>query len=117
MKRSLTYFLFFLLVLSCGKKQVKAPNKPDWVIDEKTMVDILTDLSITDAATYNNTNSPPRDKAKDRYFIMKKFNVEDSVFRKSLDFYLEYHPEVSEKLYEQVIDQLSEMEANIAEGK
>jgi hypothetical protein len=115
MKRPLIYLLFFSVMFSCAKKQVKVANKPDWVIDEKKMVDIITDLSIVNAATYINTNSPPRDRAKDVNFVMKKYQVTDSLFRKSHDYYAE-HPEVAEKLYEQVVDKISEMEADNAEG-
>jgi hypothetical protein len=113
MKRTLIYFLFLSACISCRKKEVKVANKPDWVIDEKKMVDIITDLRIVDAATYANSNQPPRDKAKDWAFVMKKHHVVDSVFRNSHDYYAE-HPEVAEKIYEQVIDRISEMEADNA---
>ncbi len=115
MKRVLFCFLFLSVICSCNKEQAKVANKPDWVIDEKKMVDIITDLRIVDAATYSNTNSPPRDKAKDWAFVMNKHKVVDSVFRNSHDYYAE-HPKVAEKLYEQVIDKISEMEADVAEG-
>lgn len=116
MKRLLICLLFTTLLFACNKKQVKVANKPAWVIDEKVMVDIITDLRIADAATYINTNSAPRDKAKDWAFIMKKHHVQDSIFRNSHDYYAEY-PEVAEKIYEQVIDRISEMEADNAEGQ
>ncbi len=115
MKRPVIYLLFLSLMFSCEKKQVRIANKPSWVIDEKVMVNILTDLSITDAATYINPNTPPRDKVTDRNFVMKKYKVQDSIFRNSLDYYLE-RPEVAEKLYEQVVDKISEMEAENVEG-
>jgi hypothetical protein len=115
MKRTVICFLFLTLLFACGKKEVKVANKPDWVIDEKKMVDIITDLRIIDAATYINTNSAPRDKSKDWFFVMKKHGVQDSIFRNSHDYYAE-HPEVAEKIYEQVIDRISEMEADNAEG-
>jgi hypothetical protein len=116
MKRTLIYLLFLVACFSCRKKEVKVANKPDWVIDEKKMVDIITDLRIVDAATYANSNMPPRDKAKDWAFVMKKHHVVDSIFRNSHDYYSE-HPEVAEKIYEQVIDRISEMEADNANSK
>jgi hypothetical protein len=112
MKRVLTCVLFLSLLASCAKKQPKVSNKPGWVLDEKKMVDIIADLRITDAATYINPNSPPRDKSKDWAFVMKKHKVQDSIFRKSHDYYAE-HPEVAEKIYEQVVDKISEMEADM----
>lgn len=107
-------FLFSLLLTAllagCGNHQPKVARKPDWVIDEKKMVDIIVDLRIVDAATYTANSGPPRDKAKDWYFVMKKYKVQDSVFRKSHDYYCRY-PEVLASIYEQAIDRLSEMQA------
>src|SRR5262245_26163439 len=90
MKRTFIFVVFLCVINACGKKQVKVTNKPDWVLDEKTMVDIITDLRIVDAATYINPNTAPRDKVKDWNFIMKKYNVEDSIFRNSHDYYAEH---------------------------
>lgn len=80
------------------------------------MVDIIVDLRIADAAVYINSNSPPRDKTKDWAFIMKKYNIHDSIFRNSHDYYAE-HPEVAEAIYEQVIDRISEMVAKNADDQ
>jgi tRNA nucleotidyltransferase (CCA-adding enzyme) len=111
-------FIFSLLILlvfpECKKKQPKVARKPDWVIEEKKMVDIILDLRIADAATYNNNSGPPRNKKTDWYFVMKKHKVEDSTFRKSHEYYCKY-PEVLASIYEQTIDKLSEMQALNAE--
>lgn len=108
--------LALLLLFSCSEKRVKAVDKPDWVLDESKMVDIITDLRIADAATYYNTSAPPRDKVKDWFFIMKKHGVQDSIFRKSHDFYAG-QPEVAVKIYEDVIDRISEMQADNSDGQ
>lgn len=106
--------ILLLFATSCGNKQPKVASKPDWVIDEKKMVDIIVDLRILDATTYTSSSGPPRDKAKDYNFVMKKFKVQDSIFRKSHDYYCKY-PEVLASIYEQTIDRLSEMQALNAE--
>ena len=108
-------FLIMSLILGCNKKQPKVASKPKWVIMEKKMVDIIVDLRIVDAATYNNNSGPPRNKANDWYFVMKKYKVEDSIFRKSHDYYCKY-PTVLSSIYEQAIDRLSEMQASNAEN-
>ncbi|MEZ4805758.1 MAG: DUF4296 domain-containing protein [Bacteroidia bacterium] len=113
MKHPLFYILILSAFCSCSESEQKSESKPDWVLNEDKMVDVLVDLRIVDAATYSNTNSPPRDKIKDWYFVMKKHHVEDSIFRKSNDYYAQ-HPEQAEKLYERVIDRISEMQANNA---
>ena len=117
MQHKLIISLFFLTALlsACSDGHKKVSSKPKWVIDEKKMVDMIVDLRIVDAATYNNNSGPPRDKSKDWYFVMKKYKVEDSIFRKSHDYYCKY-PEVLEVIYEEVIDKLSEMQAVNAEN-
>jgi len=115
--KQLVLCLFCMAFLhSCKEKQARIANKPAWVLDEKKMVDIIVDLRIADAATYINSSAPPRNKANDWFFVMKKHKVQDSIFRKSHDYYAE-HPEVAEKLYEQVIDKISEMQADNADGQ
>ena len=102
---------FLFLNASCGKQKPNVSSKPNWVISESQMVNMIVDLRIVDAATYNNKSGAPRNKAKDWAFVMKKYKTNDSIFRKSQDYYCEY-PKVLESIYEQAIDKLSEMQAN-----
>lgn len=112
MKRLIPFYLIALFAVSaCSSGNTTSTAKPDWVLDEDKMVDIIVDMRIADAAVYSNTNKPPRDKKKDWAFIMKKHHVSDSVFRKSHDYYSE-HPDEAEKIYERVIDKLNEMVAD-----
>jgi len=111
MKQPTIFFLVLIMLApGCKDNRPKVEDKPDWVIEESKMVDIIVDLRIADAAVYNNTNKPPRDKVKDWAFIMKKHQVSDTLFIKSHDYYAE-HPEVAASLYEQAIDKISEMVA------
>lgn len=110
----LTLVLLTLFATACNKKPAKVASKPDWVISENKMVDIIIDLRLVDAATYSNNSGAPRDKAKDWFYVMKKHHVHDSIFRNSHDYYC-YHPAVLSNIYERVIDRLSEMEAENAE--
>ena len=97
---------------SCGSAPSEnTSSKPDWVLDENKMVDIIVDLRIADAAVYANSNMPPRDKVKDWAFIMEKYHIHDSIFRKSHDYYAG-HPDIAEDIYERVIDRLNEMVAD-----
>ncbi len=113
MKQSFKIFICvsLFLIAACGKQKPKVASKPDWVINESTMVDMVVDLRIVDAATYNNKSGAPRNKTKDWEFVMKKYKTNDSIFRKSQDYYCQY-PKVLESIYEQAIDKLSEMQAN-----
>lgn len=111
MKPQLIFLALFLSLSACSNSNKEVSNKPEWVIEEDKMVDIIVDLRIADAAVYINSNSAPRDKVKDWNFIMKKHHTSDSIFLKSHDYYAE-HPEVAESIYESVEDKLNEMLAN-----
>lgn len=117
MKHLLICFLATCIFAACNSKQKPAEQaRPDWLLDEKTMVDVITDLRIADAATYINTGTPPRDKVKDRAFIMKKYHIPDSTFMMSHEYYTN-HPDMINRIYEKVVDRLSEMEAENQQGQ
>lgn len=116
MNRPLSIQIIILMfMVSCSEKvnpkEQETDTRPNWVLEEDKMVDIIVDLRLADAAVYINSNTPPRDKAKDWAFIMKKYGIQDSVFRKSHDYYAE-HPDEAVAIYEKVIDKLSEMVAD-----
>ncbi|MBC7425572.1 MAG: DUF4296 domain-containing protein [Bacteroidia bacterium] len=77
------------------------------------MVDILTDLSIANASSFAAEGPQSHDKKSDYLFIYKKHKTNDSLFRKSSEYYSGY-PEVYENIYERLVDNLSEMQANNA---
>lgn len=116
MKHLFICFLTICIFVACNQNKPAEQAKPEWLLDEKTMVDIIVDMRIADAATYINTGAPPRDKLKDRAFIMKKYHIADSVFMKSHDYYTG-HPEMINRIYEKVVDRLSEMEAENQQGQ
>jgi len=107
--RIFTILLIFLYSCSGISKQeeVQTVQKPDWLLEEDKMVEIITDLRITDAALFTGHNGIQRNKKIDWAFIMKKHNTVDSIFIQSHDYYAG-QPEVMDKIYEGVIDNLSE---------
>ncbi|NQW42884.1 MAG: DUF4296 domain-containing protein [Bacteroidetes bacterium] len=113
MKPQLKFLSLFLILIfsNCTKQKPKVASKPNWVIKEPQMVDMIADLRIIDAATYNNSKGAPRNKSKDYDFVIKKYKTHDSIFRNSHDYYCQY-PKVLESLYEQALDKLSEMQAS-----
>ncbi len=116
MKAFCFYTVCLCLLMGCQPKHAQVKDKPEWVIEEVKMVDIIVDLRIADAATYINSHGPARDKKADILFIMKKHHTTDSVFVKSHDYYAQ-HPEVAANIYERVIDKISEIQAENADGQ
>jgi hypothetical protein len=118
MKPYVYFFFLIFMFSSCqsGDKLEVVDSKPDWVIEENKMIDIIMDLRVVEAAVYINSNQAPRNKTKDWEFVMKKHQVVDSVFIKSHEYYAGY-PQVLSGMYEHVIDRLSEMQAENYENQ
>jgi Domain of unknown function (DUF4296) len=104
MRRIILFGILILLISACGK-----PKKPEDILSEKQMVNALTELYLAEekanrmASTYDSTKkifSLFSDKA------FEKAGVSDSVFRKSLDYYMT-DPEKLEKIYSTLIDSLN----------
>lgn len=94
-----------IFVLStCGKTR-----QPEGILTEKQMVNIMTELYLTEEKT--NRLSIPTDSIKEIFplFAAKVFEqagVSDTVFRKSMDYYMN-EPERLEKIYTILVDSLN----------
>ena len=117
-----THFILILLVLfafvSC-KDQDRIVPKPEQLIKEKQMIQMLVDIHVAEA-TYQrfrydsimkNNNS-----ANFYYSVLDKYQVADSVFEKSFIYYASV-PKDFEKMYRQVMNELSETEQEFSGRK
>ncbi|MDB4584490.1 DUF4296 domain-containing protein [Draconibacterium sp.] len=110
MKRLFTILSIFLVTfVSCDKLPIE---KPENLIKEKKMIDMLVDIHIAEAtyrhmqydSTIRNSSS-----ANFYYSILDKHQVPDSVFEKSFVFYAS-SPKQFEKMYQDVMNKLSQVE-------
>jgi len=108
--------ILFFAFISCDKLPIE---KPENLIKEKKMIDMLVDIHIAEA-TYihmrfdsivKNSSS-----ANFYYSILEKYEVPDSVFEKSFIFYAS-SPQDFEKMYRKVMNQLSEIEQDYSGRK
>ena len=95
-------------------------EKPKNLVKENQMIDMLVDVHLAQAI-YNNRSrqdsSIINTTATDFYYsVLEKHNVPDSVFEKSLVFYMS-KPKNFEKMYRKVQSNLSEMEQNYSGRK
>lgn len=110
MKKSFIIFVFLLTgFISCDKLPIE---KPDNLISEKEMIKMLVDIHIAEA-TYSHMRYDSLIKksssANFYYSILDKYQVADSVFEKSFVFYASA-PKHFEKMYQDVMNKLSETE-------
>lgn len=106
----------FLAFVACDDVPFE---KPDNLVKEKKMIDMLVDIHIAEA-TYShvrydsimqNTTS-----ADFYYSILDKYEVPDSVFEKSFVFYAST-PKHFEKMYRKVMSKLSAIEQDYSGRK
>ena len=106
----------FLAFVACDKLPVE---KPENLIKEKKMIDMLVDIHIAEAA-YNHMryDSIVRNSSSANFYysILEKYEVPDSVFEKSFIFYASV-PKNFEEMYRKVMNQLSEIEQNYSGRK
>jgi hypothetical protein len=106
MKKYLFVPFLVLVLFSCEEKPSQIPLD---VLPVDKMVQVLIDIHLMEG-TFAQKNLP-RDTAvflfkqyeKD---LFRKHNISDSTYKKSFHFY-SAHPEIMDKIYEQVVDSLS----------
>ncbi|WP_163324919.1 DUF4296 domain-containing protein [Draconibacterium mangrovi] len=86
--------------------------KPEHLIKEKKMINMLVDVHLADAAFnhFRYDSAMLNSRTENFYYsVLDKYEVTDSLFEQSLVFY-ESHPKNFEKMYRRVMSRLSEME-------
>lgn len=99
MKKQFKYILLGILVLGCQNIE-KAP-KPDHLIPEDKMVNILVDLAKIDAAWNYNPGDFNDKGINPPNYIYKKYAVDSAQLAKSNAFYIE-HFKINKRMYEKV---------------
>lgn len=107
--------LFLSLLFSCGKND----RVPAGILDKGQMVSVLSELYISEQKI--STLGVKRDSLKEIFSVMKdsifeKTGVSDSVFRKSMNYYME-DPLVLEGIYAVLIDSLNLREQRVLSGE
>ncbi len=114
-----TFFILAILFsafISCDNEVIK---KPDHLVKEKQMIDMLADIHLAEA-TYNRMryDSIVRNSSSVNFYysVLDKYNVPDSVFEKSFVYYAS-NPKNFEKMYREVMNKLSETEQGLSGRK
>jgi len=114
-----TGFILAILLyvfVSCDNEVIK---KPDHLVKEKEMINMLVDIHIAEA-TYNRMryDSIVRNSSSVNFYysVLDKYQVPDSVFEKSFVYYAS-NPKNFEKIYREVMNKLSETEQSFSGRK
>lgn len=114
MKKLLFCFLILMSVtaVSCSKKKVVVP---DDVLKSEKMIAILTDMEIAEAASTQHVTRGDSSNYDAAYmkFVFEKNKVQSKDFVYSMDWYAA-HPEFLKKIYEEVVNDLSKKQSEVA---
>ena len=108
-KLAIIFLILVSFLTSCNREVIK---KPDPLIREKEMINIITDIHLAEATYQRMRNDSIVRKSSSvnfYYSILAKYNVADSVFEKSFIYYAS-NPKNFEKMYMEVMNRLSEIE-------
>jgi Domain of unknown function (DUF4296) len=102
----------FMAVVSCQKPEEK---KPDYVLSHEEMVKALAEVYINEQKISRlsvNSDSASLIFGSMERKIFENLNIPDSVFRASVDYYMD-HPIEMEKIYAVLIDSLQLREQRV----
>jgi len=109
-------FQFFLLItflmLSCSSQEEEI--RPENVLEPEDFAVVMIDVQITEGMRAQGVDIITPAQGVDGPYdkIFKKHSISQDVFERSYDYYLE-RPDRMEKIYEQVLDSLSKLDAEV----
>lgn len=111
-RRFFTLILGFAVVIGCGEPEKK---KPEYILTHAEMVEALAEVYVAEQKI--NRLSLNADSAFLVFGSMEKkifqnLNIPDSVFRASVDYYMD-HPKEMESIYAVLIDSLQLREQRV----
>jgi len=108
--------LFSLVLFSCYHENQEKVKKPDNLIPVEELTNIITDLQIAEGIYVNNQVAHIRtgEEYKDSVYsiIFKHYGITFSDFKENVNYY-NTDPELMEKVYDNVLENLNKMQLKI----
>lgn len=111
-KKTISYFLACFIILqffSCS-------NRPDEVMNQRAMKELLTDLHVLEAVLDENPTTNEQERIYYYDALLQKHGITKAIFDSSLVYYTK-NPKVFERVYTRVINNLEKFETDVHEGK
>ena len=102
--KQILFLLVSLLVLSCSNNPVP---KPDNLLDEKVMVDIIYDISILQATDGSMPYKLTEHNIKMDQYILDKYKIDSTTYRQNQKYYAA-NARKYKKIYKKVIERLEQ---------
>ncbi|MGB3947726.1 MAG: DUF4296 domain-containing protein [Bacteroidia bacterium] len=105
--------ILLLTFLTCCTSEEKSISIPETTLSKEKMIDVMLDIHISEA-TMNMTpiNRNVSDTPVPGIDVLKKNNISKEQFDESFIFYTQ-HPVLLNEIYDQVMDSLSKMQAEV----
>ena len=102
--KQILFLLVSLLVLSCTNNPVP---KPDNLLDEKVMVDIIYDISILQATDGSMPYKLTEHNINMDQYILDKYKIDSTTYRQNQKYYAA-NARKYKKIYKKVIERLEQ---------
>ncbi|MQP25219.1 DUF4296 domain-containing protein [Flavobacterium sp. LMO8] len=108
--KQILFLLLSLLVFSCSKNPVP---KPDNLLDEEVMVDIIYDVSILQATDGSMPHKLKEYNIEMDQYIFKKYKIDNITFRQNQRYYAA-DVRKSKRIYKRVIEKFEQEKSKIS---
>ncbi|NNF81690.1 MAG: DUF4296 domain-containing protein [Flavobacteriaceae bacterium] len=105
MRKIITAVLISLLVLHCKNNRIDMPEKPDNLISEEKMVEVLFDMTVISAAKGLNRRVMEDKGIEPETFVYEKHQIDSVQFSESNRYY-SYDVKTYELIYARVKEKL-----------
>ncbi len=107
-------FTFVLMLSSCYHVNENEPVIPDVLLSGSQMVEILTEIQITEAGFSISKNRINAKELKPEYYdkILQQYGITIQQLKENIDYYHE-SPKVLEDIYEKVLANLSKIQSDV----
>jgi len=108
---SLLLLMSFSSCYNVNKSEAQTPSK---LLSESEMVIVLTEIQIAEAGFSINKNRKDADSLKPEYYdkILSQYSITLHQFKENVDYY-HHSPKEMEKIYEQVLENLSKVQSEV----
>lgn len=112
--KKIAFYLLFVFFLCCGDPAEENVFIPENILPKEKIAQVITDIHIAEAEINLLAISDSTLK-RSIYFkqIFDKHQITKQQYEESLAFYID-HPETLNKIYEQVLNDLSKMQAEMS---
>lgn len=110
--KQLFYLFFALVVVSCSKNPVP---KPDNLLEEETMINILYDISLLQAIDGSMPNKLMEQEIKMDQYIFEKYKIDSTTYRQN-QLYYAGDARKYKKIYKKVLERLEQENPSNSNG-